>query len=673
MNGLPNEADSKTLAFLQRIDGPCQEFENEWRSGNTPDVSAYLNQAREEDRPGFLGQLLCVEWTYRSKRQQSVDLSEYARRFHQWPKVVEESWQRWQKSDSSVYNTVAPTGGGVNPQSVARALVGLPGLEQYAFLGAGGMAEVWKAWKPSMKRYVALKQMRGDQVTPARLARFRKETETLSQMRHPHIVQVYAYHEREGCPVQELEFVAGGALEERLGNRVLAPMEAAKLVSILAWAVQAAHNKGIVHRDLKPANVLMDDPVPGDSGNVLGGYPKIADFGLAIWGEEGQRDTVSGMVMGTPAYMSPEQAMGLRREVGPATDVWALGVILYRCLTGELPFKGDSVLETLDLVRTMKFKPLREVSPDVPADLAAICMQCLLKEIVQRPTAAELAGLLEGVVAGGTQEDKTPVDGVKLAERVVTPRVELPRREWVDKWRIWLGVGALTAGVLGLVVTLGWIMIKMRDRPLQVTNWNVLHYQPDGFGQDDLLGVMGPENPVTRYLDKLIIEVELSQPAYCYLIAFNFDGKEQLLLPCDLNDNGLPGDLQRKPEKQAALRYPPLVEPAQGFELSDDEKGGLQAFVVVASRQPLPPYAEWRKTRGNLPWTRLPGGDRVWVSEGDKLEPLTPIVSKQRGRVVPLIGEPPLVELVRWARDEGKVVRGIAFPVNPWVGKPPGR
>src|SRR5262249_11434930 len=139
-------------------------------------------------------------------------------------------------------------------------------------------------------------------------------------------------------------------LEERLSGP-LPPPESARLLAILAWAVHAAHEKGIVHRDLKPANVLLDEPVEGSADNVLGGYPRISDFGLAAVAGEASGRTLSGMMLGTPAYMSPEQAAGRTREVGPATDVWALGVILYRCLTGVLPFKGDSMLETLERIK----------------------------------------------------------------------------------------------------------------------------------------------------------------------------------------------------------------------------------------------------------------------------------------------------------------------------------
>jgi serine/threonine-protein kinase len=148
----------------------------------------------------------------------------------------------------------------------APAAVLLPGYEQFELLGKGGMGEVYKAFDPRLKRWVALKQVRLDRARPDRLVRFRREAEALAKLDHPHIVKVHEYAERDGQPVLVMEHVGGGTLEQRLKQGPLRPAEAARLVAILAWAVHAAHEKGIVHRDLKPANVLMAAPVEGNVG-----------------------------------------------------------------------------------------------------------------------------------------------------------------------------------------------------------------------------------------------------------------------------------------------------------------------------------------------------------------------------------------------------------------------
>src|SRR5262249_3784646 len=153
-----------------------------------------------------------------------------------------------------------------------------------------------------------------------------------ASVQHPHIVGIYEVGEHDGLPYFSLEFCPGGSLEKKLRHQPLAVREAAALVEKLAGAVAAAHQKGIVHRDLKPANVLLSED----------GTPKIADFGVAKRLDAQTAATQSGALVGTPAYMAPEQAGGKTRQVGPAVDVWALGVLLYECLTGRPPFQGPT-------------------------------------------------------------------------------------------------------------------------------------------------------------------------------------------------------------------------------------------------------------------------------------------------------------------------------------------
>src|SRR5262249_25878305 len=159
---------------------------------------------------------------------------------------------------------------------------------------------------------------------PEQLARFRVEAEAAARLHHPNIVQVYEVGEHQGRPFFSMEFAEGGSLDVRLAGRPLPEAEAAELVGALALAVHHAHERTLLHRDLKPANVLLS----------ADGRPLLTDFGLARLMDCDSGWTRSGAVMGTPSYMAPEQAAGRNREVGPAADVYALGAVLYKCLTG---------------------------------------------------------------------------------------------------------------------------------------------------------------------------------------------------------------------------------------------------------------------------------------------------------------------------------------------------
>jgi WD40 repeat protein len=268
----------------------------------------------------------------------------------------------------------------------------IPGYEVLGELGRGGMGVVYRARQTGLNRPVALKMvLAGTHAGAAERARFRAEAEAVARLQHPNIVQIYETGEADGHPFFSLEFCPGGSLAARLAGTPLPPAEAARLVEVLARAVQAAHERGIVHRDLKPANVLLLDD----------GTPKLTDFGLAKQLGSGAGQTASGAIVGTPSYMAPEQAGGKSKEVGPAADVYALGAILYECLTGRPPFKAETGAETLLLVLAEEPLPPTRLLPKVPRDLETICLKCLQKEQNQRyATAAALAEDLRRFRAG---------------------------------------------------------------------------------------------------------------------------------------------------------------------------------------------------------------------------------------------------------------------------------
>ncbi len=281
-----------------------------------------------------------------------------------------------------------------------------PGYELLGELGRGGMGVVYRARQISLNRVVALKMiLAGGHAGPELCARFLTEAETLAGLQHPHIVQIHDFGYPGGLPYMALEFMAGGSLAQKLAGRPQPAAASAALVEVLARAVHHAHQKGIVHRDLKPANVLLgrkaDEPAsPANPGWRLADFePKITDFGLARL--ESSDLTAPGAIQGSPPYMAPEQAAGDNRSVGPATDVYALGAILYEMLTGRPPFQGSTSLETLELVRGQEPVPPMQLQPRTPRDLNTICLKCLHKEPGQRyATALALAEDLARFQAG---------------------------------------------------------------------------------------------------------------------------------------------------------------------------------------------------------------------------------------------------------------------------------
>ncbi len=273
-----------------------------------------------------------------------------------------------------------------------RRLPSVPGYEVLGEVGRGGMGVVYKARQTSLKRLVALKMLRASgSASMHDFARFRTEAEVIAQLRHPAIVQIYEVGEHDGSPFFSLEYVSGGNLEKKLAGVPQAPAEAARLTVTLARGTHAAHQVGVVHRDLKPANVLVTDD----------GALKITDFGLAKRLDDLSGQTHSGMVMGTPSYMAPEQASGEVKAVGTASDVYALGAILYECLTGRPPFRGATAYDTLAQVLQLDPVPPRRLQPGVPRDLETVCLKCLQKQPAKRYASAEaLADDLERYLKG---------------------------------------------------------------------------------------------------------------------------------------------------------------------------------------------------------------------------------------------------------------------------------
>jgi len=315
--------------------------------------------------------------------------------------------------------------------------VQVPGYEIIGELGRGGMGVVYQARQIRADRLVALKMILSGRLASAGdLERFRNEARAIAQLDHPDIVQIFEIGEHDGRPYFSLEFCPGGSLDKKLAGRALPPEEAASLVERLARAIHAAHERGLLHRDLKPANVLL----------TLDGSPRVTDFGLAKRLEE-DGPTATGKVIGTPAYMAPEQARG-EKDVGPACDVWSLGTILYECLTGKAPFRGPTVGQTLRLVAESEPARPRRLNRAVPRDLETIALKCLEKDPRRRyVSAVALAEDLRRFL------DHEPIRArpVGAVERVVKWARRRPTQAWLAATALLaLLLGGLTAGAAWL-------------------------------------------------------------------------------------------------------------------------------------------------------------------------------------------------------------------------------
>jgi hypothetical protein len=354
-------------------------------------MSAKLGPSASANHDSLLVELV-EELTNKVQAGEAVDLEAYAARYPGQARKLRELLPALQVlADLSGATPSADVTGPYPGPALAERPPRIPGYEVDGVLGRGGMGIVYKSRQVAADRVVALKVLlHGPHASQDTLERFRVEAKAIARLQHPHIVQVYEVGEHDGLPFFSLEYCPGGSLDKKLAGTPLMAREAATLVQELALAIHAAHQKGIIHRDLTPANVLLAED----------GTPKVTDFGLAKMVDETGR-TVTGAVMGTPPYMAPEQAAGRVQSIGPATDVYALGAILYELLTGRPPFRAAVPMDTLQQVLSDEPVPPSRLQRKIPADLETICLKCLEKSPGQRYKSADaLAGDLRRFLDG---------------------------------------------------------------------------------------------------------------------------------------------------------------------------------------------------------------------------------------------------------------------------------
>jgi serine/threonine-protein kinase len=399
------------------------------------------------DRDERLAQLL-TELTEQRRQGRSIDREAVAR---DHPDLADELSGLWSAVELvERFGASTPTQPHLPPASenlpLPRSFGEFVLLEE---LGSGGMGVVYKARQLSPERLVALKlALAGKLATAEERARFAAEAKMAARLNHTGIVQVYDVGEHDGQIFFSMQFIEGTTLSRRVAEGPLPPREAARIMAIVARAVEHAHDNGVVHRDIKPSNVILD----GD------GQPHVTDFGLARRVEGGESLTRTGAIVGTPSYMAPEQAEG--KKATPSCDVYSLGAVLYHLLTGKPPFQAASMLDTLLLVREQDLVEPRRLNPKVDRDLEWICLKALEKRPEDRyRSAGQLAEHLDAFLQGETPP-VWPSNMSYFIHRMLRPTMHAPVLEnWGALW-MWHSLMAMFQCTLTAV--LAWRNVQNR-------------------------------------------------------------------------------------------------------------------------------------------------------------------------------------------------------------------
>ena len=463
----------------RRIDGACDRFERAWRTGGSiPRLEEFLlaDGFEPDAAPDLFAELLCVEVECRNRLGYPVDGADYGRRFARFRDVLDEvlypvrsepaapaeeppDTRSLSESPSTCHPPARDEGAGPPPAGPAR----LGAYRILRELGRGGMGVVYLAEDPQLEREVALKVMLPEVALNASAReRFLREARAVAAIQDDHIIPVYQVGEEGGSPFFAMPYLKGESLESYLRKsaggegKPLPVAEVLRLGREIALGLAAAHARGLVHRDIKPANVWLE----GERRRV-----KILDFGLVRPANPNAHLTETGAVVGTPAYMAPEQATG--EAVDARADLFSLGCVLYRMATGKSAFSGKDLMSILFAVCQHAPPPPRTLVPETPLELSDLILRLLAKDAGRRPdSAGEVAAALEAVRTKPARSVETPASAGRM----------VPRRSFPRSWALaaLLGLFGVAGCVLGAVVLhvesgKGTMKITVDDDNIEVT------------------------------------------------------------------------------------------------------------------------------------------------------------------------------------------------------------
>lgn len=534
---------------------------------------------------------------------------------------------------------------------------------------AGGMGIVYEGEDPQLKRRVALKAMRPALANSSySRQRFQREAQRMASLTHDHILAVHHVGEEGAVPFLAMPLLKGESLEDRLQREGKLPVvEVFRIGREAALGLAAAHEKGVIHRDIKPANLWLEAP----SGRV-----KILDFGLARQVELDPVLTGARVLVGTPSYMAPEQAEG---EVEARADLFSLGCVLYRMVTGQLPFPGTTAVAALRAVATLNPTPAQQINRETPEALSQLIERLLSKDRAGRPASADAIvqelQKIERTIAvpksANEAEPLTPRESrvephgecavsfpVPPTPGGTTSSLSSPARR--QRWFWYSAAGLFLAGGLAVAIFVDRRPSAMnsgastnsnspsdpaeilpdRDKP-HVLGLDVEHYAYVNGIRAPRSQVLGRGSYVTYSDDSVEVKAQLSQPAYAFLIAFRPNGTERVCFPEKENE---------APPWTDRLGYPSV---STDMDYALEEGPGLHAFAVVVSSKKLPPFKEWW-SRQDCPWhkSKTPPGV-VWRTFDD-----TPVEE--------LTAAPPILRDPRPVQGKASVAR-----LRDWLSKRP--